>query len=89
MQQLTEAAEKANVIAGGGVLERGDEEWLIRIQGQSLTLKEIEETPVVWRDPRPVKIKDVAEVRFGGPVQRGDGSVRLKVDGAGRRAARR
>jgi CzcA family heavy metal efflux pump len=82
LQQLTEAAEKANVIAGGGVLERGSEEWLIRIQGQSLTLKEIEETPVAWREPRPVKIKDVAEVRFGGPVKRGDGSVSMKVDGA-------
>src|SRR5262245_21724018 len=67
LQQLTEAAEKANVIAGGGVLERSDEEWLIRIQGQSLTLKEIGETPVAWREPRPVRIKDVADVRFGGP----------------------
>src|SRR5437016_10883422 len=46
LQQLTEAAEKANVIAGGGILERSAEEWLIRIQGQSLTLREIEETPV-------------------------------------------
>src|SRR5262245_43381508 len=81
LQQLTEAAEKANVIAGGGVLERSDEEWLIRIQGQSLTLKEIEETPVLWRQPGPVRIKDVADVRFGGPVKRGDGSVRLSVDG--------
>ena len=81
LQQLTEAAEKANVIAGGGILERSDEEWLIRVQGQSLTLKEIEESPVVWRDPRAVRIKDVAEVRFGGPVKRGDGSVSLKVDG--------
>src|SRR5262245_50019938 len=81
LQQLTEAAEKANVIAGGGVLERGDEEWLIRIQGQGLTLKEIEETPVVWREPRAVRIRDVADVRFGGPVKRGDGSVSLKVDG--------
>ncbi len=81
LQQLTEAAEKANVIAGGGVLERSDEEWLIRVQGQSLTLREIEETPVVWRDPRAVRIKDVALVRFGGPVKRGDGSVSLKADG--------
>ncbi|HZY86487.1 MAG TPA: efflux RND transporter permease subunit, partial [Gemmataceae bacterium] len=44
-------------------------------------LKDVEETPVVWRDPRPVLIKDVADVRFAGPVRRGDGSVRVK-DGA-------
>jgi CzcA family heavy metal efflux pump len=81
LRQLTDAAEKANVIAGGGVMERLDKESLIRISGQGLLLKDIEETPVVWRDPRPVKIKDVAEVRFGGPVRRGDGGVWVKEEG--------
>src|SRR5262249_7068443 len=64
LQQLVEAAAKANVIAGGGILERSAQETLIRISGQSLTLKEIEDTPVVWRKPRPVLIKEVADVRF-------------------------
>ena len=27
-----------------------------------------------------MKIKDVAEVRFGGPIRRGDGHVKLRVD---------
>jgi CzcA family heavy metal efflux pump len=81
LQQLTDAAEKANVIIGGGILERGDEEWLIRISGRSLHLRQIEETPVVWREPLAVRIKDVADVRFAGPVRRGDGSVLLRVDG--------
>jgi CzcA family heavy metal efflux pump len=81
LQQLTDAAEKANVIAGGGVMERHVKEALIRISGQSVTLADIAETPVVWRTNRAVKIKDVAEVRFDGPVRRGDGSVRVKVDG--------
>ena len=75
LQQLTAAAGKANVITGGGIMDRSPKESLIRISGQSLSLKEIEETAVVWRDPRPVLIKDVADVRFGGPVKRGDGSV--------------
>jgi CzcA family heavy metal efflux pump len=78
LQQLTEAAQKANVLAGGGIMVRSPKESLIRISGQSLTLADIEETPVVWRDPRPVLIKDVADVRFGGPVKRGDGSVHMK-----------
>jgi CzcA family heavy metal efflux pump len=81
LQQLTDAAEKANVLAGGGIAERNVKEALIRISGQSLTLKEIEETPVVWRDRRAVKIKEVADVRFAGPVRRGDGGVRFR-DGA-------
>lgn len=78
LEQLTEAARKANVLAGGGIMVRSPKESLIRISGQSLTLKDIENTAVVWRNPRPVLIKDVADVRFGGPVRRGDGSVRLK-----------
>jgi CzcA family heavy metal efflux pump len=78
LQQLAEAAGEANVLAGGGVMERGTKESLIRVSGQSLTLKDLEETPVVWRDDRAVRIKDVADVRFAGPVRRGDGSVRVK-----------
>ena len=80
LQQLTEAATKANVIAGGGILERGEKESLIRISGQSFDRTQIERTVVVWRDPRPVLIKDVADVRFGGPVRRGDGGVWVKDD---------
>ncbi len=78
LQQLVEAAEKANVIAGGGILERTAKETLIRISGQSLTLQDLEETPIAWREPRAVLIKDVAEVRFAGPIKRGDGSVQIR-----------
>jgi len=79
LQQLTDAARKANVIAGGGIMVRPPKESLLRISGQSLTLADIENTPVVWREPIAVRIKDVADVRFGGPVKRGDGSVWVNV----------
>ena len=78
LEQLSDAARKANVLAGGGVMERDAKESLIRISGQTLALSDIEETPVVWRENRPVRIKDVADVRFAGPVRRGDGGVRVK-----------
>jgi CzcA family heavy metal efflux pump len=79
LQQLTDAAAKANVLAGGGVMERGPKESLIRISGQSLTPEEIAETPVVWRGDRAVRIRDVADVRLAGPVRRGDGSTLVKA----------
>ena len=78
--QLTEAAQKSNVIAGGGIMVRSPKESLLRISGQSLTLEDIENTPVLWREPIPVLIKDVADVRFGGPVKRGEGSVWVKLE---------
>ena len=68
LQQLTDAAQKANVLAGGGIMVRPPRESLIRISGQSLSLEDIENTPVLWRGKRAVLIKEVAEVRFGGPV---------------------
>jgi len=81
LAELTDAAEKANVLAGGGVLERGTREAVIRLSGQGLTPAEIAETPVVWRGQRAVKVKDVADVRLAGPVRRGDGGVHVKEDG--------
>ncbi len=78
LEQLTTAAEKANVLAGGGIMVRSPKESLIRISGQSLTLEEIENTPVVWRNQRAVLLKEVADVKFGGPVKRGDGSVLVR-----------
>ncbi|HMO15786.1 MAG TPA: efflux RND transporter permease subunit [Pirellulaceae bacterium] len=81
LQQLTEATQKANVLAGGGIMVRSPRESLIRISGQSLTLEEIENSPVAWRGQRAILIKEVADVRFAGPVKRGDGSVRVKAEG--------
>jgi len=81
LRQLVDAAGRANAIAGGGVMERGTRESLIRISGQSYTPAEIGDTAVVWREPRPVLVKDVADVAFGGPVKRGDGAVQVKREG--------
>src|SRR6516225_9871764 len=57
LEQLVEAAEKANVNAGGGIAERSVKEYLIRISGQSLTAQDIEQTPILWRAPRAILIK--------------------------------
>lgn len=81
LQQLVDAGAKANAIAGGGILEGTNRESLIRISGQSFRLEDVGDSPVVWRVPRPVLIRDVADVTFGGPVKRGDGAVQVKVDG--------
>jgi CzcA family heavy metal efflux pump len=81
LEQLTEAVTKANAVAGGGVMQRSAKESILRISGRSLSLNDIENSPVVWRAPRPILVQDVAEVRFGGPVPRGDASVNVKADG--------
>src|SRR5262249_18464828 len=80
LEQLVEATEKANVVAGGGILEGSATESQIRVQGRSLRVEDLEKTVVRWRQPRAVLIKDVADVRFGGPVKRGDASIWLADD---------
>lgn len=80
LAQLTEATKKANVLAGGGVMNRGEKESLLRIQGQSLTLDEVAATPILWRDQVPIRIGDVADVKLGGPIKRGDASAVVKVE---------
>ncbi|MFO0087872.1 MAG: efflux RND transporter permease subunit, partial [Pirellula sp.] len=80
LAQLTDATTKANVLAGGGVMSRGEKESLLRIQGQSLTLDEVAATPILWRDQVPIRIGDVADVRLGGPVKRGDASAVVKIE---------
>lgn len=75
LPELTEAVKKSNAVAGGGFLMRPYNESLIRITGRSVRLKDIEETVVKWREPAPVLVKHVAEVRFAGPVKRGNGSI--------------
>jgi len=81
LPELLSAAGDAHVLFGGGVQVRGAREYVIRITGQMPTLEEIGETPVRWRWPVPVRIRDVAEPRFGGPIRRGDGGVRIKEGG--------
>jgi CzcA family heavy metal efflux pump len=78
LEQLVQAAEKANAVGGGGALERPHEESLIRISGRALSLRDVELTPVAWADEGPILIGDVADVVYAGPVPRGAGSVRVK-----------
>ncbi|MFM7164669.1 MAG: efflux RND transporter permease subunit [Planctomycetaceae bacterium] len=80
LEQLVAAAEKANVLAGGGFMNRSPRESLIRINGQSHTIEDIENTPVVWRSQRAILLKEVADVRTAGPVRRGDGSVLVRTE---------
>ncbi|AMV22628.1 efflux RND transporter permease subunit [Planctomyces sp. SH-PL14] len=86
LEQLTDAAQQANVLASGGIVVRPPKESLLRVSGQSLTLEDVASTPVLWREPIPVLIRDVADVQFGGPIARGNGSVWVKVAPEGKEA---
>jgi len=75
LDQLLAAVEKSNIVTGGGFLLSKGHESLIRIVGRATTLDEVADTVVRAGDPVPITIREVADVRYAGPVRRGDASI--------------
>lgn len=75
LDELTRAVEKSNLVTGGGFLLSKEQESLIRVIGRANSIDDIRQTVVVPGDPIPVTIDQVADVQFGGPVKRGEGSI--------------
>ncbi len=75
LDELTRAVQKSNAVSGGGFLLSKERESLIRIVGRATSLEDIEQSVVRLGETVPITVKHVADVRFAGPVKRGDGSV--------------
>jgi CzcA family heavy metal efflux pump len=81
LDELTQAVAGANVITGGGIMNKPQSEAMVRISGQVTTLAEIASAPVRWAGNRAIRVADVADVTFGSPVRRGDAASWRKEDG--------
>jgi CzcA family heavy metal efflux pump len=75
LDELTDAVEKSNIVTGGGFLLSKTHESLIRIIGRATSLEEVADTVVRAGDPVPITVRQVADVRYAGPVRRGDASI--------------
>lgn len=70
LEELADAVAAANVSASGGYLPQGDRGPLVAVTGRIRDASELE-SAVVRDDPaRPIRVADVAEVRFGPAVLR-------------------
>ncbi|WP_017326043.1 efflux RND transporter permease subunit [Synechococcus sp. PCC 7336] len=78
LQEVTEAAAAANVNAAGGFLITPDVETIVRGVGRIESLEQLGQSVVTARDGRPVLLSDVADVRIGAALKRGDGSANGK-----------
>ena len=78
MDDLIQALERNNQNAGAGYIERNGEQWLIRSPGQLNNLKDIGQVVIAKRDDAPVRIKDVAEVRYGKEIRTGAATTDAK-----------
>ncbi len=75
LDQVEQAVRKSNENGTGGYLDRqGPSELLVRSLGRITSLAELEMLPVTIRDGRPVLLSQVATVREGAQIKRGDSS---------------
>jgi CzcA family heavy metal efflux pump len=75
LDEVTAAARGANVNAAGGFLINPDQELIIRGVGRIESIEQLAKSAVTARNGTPVLLQDVAEVRIGGALKRGDGSL--------------
>jgi CzcA family heavy metal efflux pump len=78
LQEVTEAVEKANVNAPGGFLTTPDSETLIRGIGRIESIEDLKRSVVTARNGTPVLLSQVAEVKIGAELKRGDGYLNGK-----------
>jgi CzcA family heavy metal efflux pump len=75
LDQVTAAAREANVNAAGGFLINPDQELIIRGLGRIESIEELGKSVITSRNNTPVLLQDVADVRIGAGLKRGDGSL--------------
>lgn len=74
--QVVASQRKTNLVAPGGfVYPTLEEEYLVRANGLARNLEDLADTPVGVNDGQPIRLDDVAEVRFGSEIKRGDGQI--------------
>ncbi|HUQ70465.1 MAG TPA: efflux RND transporter permease subunit, partial [Planctomycetaceae bacterium] len=75
LHDVETALRESNVNATGGYVEQGSLEYLVRAVGRIQSVADLEESVVKATNGRAVLIRDVATIREGAQIQRGDSSV--------------
>ena len=74
LTELLQATRGASENASAGIYVEGAQEYVLQAVGRVRTTDEIGESVVAMRGERPVLIRDVADVREGAALKRGEGS---------------
>ncbi|MBD2343365.1 efflux RND transporter permease subunit [Anabaena subtropica] len=75
LDEVTAAARGANVNAAGGFLVNPDQELIIRGLGRVESIEQLAKSAITARNGTPILLQDVADVRIGAALKRGDGSL--------------
>jgi CzcA family heavy metal efflux pump len=77
LKDVANAVAAANANAGGGIVEHAQQEYLIRGRGRIYSPEDLASSVVAVRNGAPILVKNVAEVKFGAALKRGDGSFNM------------
>ena len=78
IDEVDKAMELTNQNSSGGFFNQYGSEVLIRNVGRAYSLDDLKNTVISNRDGLPVLLSQVAEVKFGAAVKRGDASINAK-----------
>ncbi|MBI4890876.1 MAG: efflux RND transporter permease subunit [Acidobacteria bacterium] len=71
IKQVFDALERSNMNAGGGYIEQGEQQFIIRGVGLLRTVEDIRKVVVAERRGVPVLIEDIADVTIGNQQRQG------------------
>lgn len=72
LEELAAASENTNSNAAGGMINEFGQEYIVRATGRSADVAGISNAALKIRNGKPVKISDVAVVKWGSPDKIGD-----------------
>lgn len=78
LQEVVKAANEANAKTADGLLIDPERELVIRGEGQIQTIADLQKAVVKVQEGKPILLQDVAEVKIGAALQRGDASWNTK-----------
>jgi len=78
VDDIDKALQTTNQNTSGGFFNRYGSEVLIRNIGRASSLEDLQQTVVLNSEGLPVVLSDVAEVKFGAAIKRGDASINGK-----------
>lgn len=79
VEELYDALKAGNANTGGAYIEKSNRAYIIRGEGLTESLSDVEETVVKEYNGQPVLIRDVADVRIGSSLRNGA----MTMDGEG------
>ena len=76
--EVREALEKSNISVPGAFLQVPTQEYVVTGVARIVSLDDLRDTIIKFVKGTPITVRNVAEVKFGGEIKRGDGAMNLK-----------